>query len=113
MRIEPNLTAELDGKTLTIRWKNKKLKDRLTEASESFLDQAREIQRKQEAGELPKEEATEQSDKLLAEFYHAQSDIMFDFTDGTPPVEWFGRDDFPEGQLEFLRQVFTDPQMTT
>lgn len=113
MRIQANLTSELDDRIITIRWKNKKLENRLNEVINTFLSKARAVQKKRESGALKAETAAKKDDQILAQFYHDQCDIMFEFEGGTPGVEWFEREDFPVGQMEFLRQVFTNPQMQT
>lgn len=113
MRIEANLTAELDGKPVRIKWKNKSLQSRLQEVISTFVEESKKLQRKQDAGKISEKKADEKADKLLAQYHHDRAEIIFDWPDGCPDVEWFGRDEFPEGQLDFLFQVFTDPQIQT
>lgn len=113
MRIEPNLTAELDGKRLKIRWKNRKLAKQIREVRDKFLDAADKIDEKKNDGKISESEAEAEQEKVLAEFYRDQCDVMFEFDNGTPDVEWFMREDFPVGQMEFLQQVFTNPQIQT
>lgn len=110
MRIEANLTSELDGKFVKVKWKNDKLIRQLNETRDQLVEGNRRIEKDED---LSPEEAEEQRLELLAQFYHDQSDIMFEFEKGCPEKEWFGRDDFPTGQFEFLRQVFTNPQIQT
>lgn len=110
MRIEANLTAELDGKALIIKWKNKKIKKKIREITTEHLDRLDELR---SDDELEDSELDDKFTQAQAKYWHDVSDQIFVFDDGTPPVEWFAREDFSEGKWEFLRQVFTNPQIQT
>jgi len=113
MRIEANMTSNFDGKLIKIKWKNDRIIKEINKHRDWLIEENDSIDKAERNEEITANEAEEQRQDLLAEFYQKQSDAMFEFEKGLPEKEWFARDDFPVGQFEFLRQVFTNPQIQT
>jgi len=97
MKLGERIESSFDGKPIKLKWRTTGRLQKMAELGEKLQQQT------EDAGE-------EEASQALYEYYREASDVMFEFDEGLPDVEWFARDEFPAGQFDFLRQVFMRPQ---